>query len=104
MPHPPRWHDGRLWLLNSGTGELGWTNCGTFQPLCALPGFVRGLAFHQGFALAGLSSLRSPVLTGLPLEERLSQTSTTLKGELRSADYRTEQRQDRSQPRSARTD
>ena len=22
MPHSPRWHDGRLWLLNSGAGEL----------------------------------------------------------------------------------
>src|SRR5262249_29478043 len=23
MPHSPRLHDGRLWLLNSGTGEIG---------------------------------------------------------------------------------
>ncbi len=23
MPHSPRWHQGKLWLLNSGTGELG---------------------------------------------------------------------------------
>ncbi|WP_413443006.1 hypothetical protein [Synechococcus sp. MIT S1220] len=29
---------------------MGWNNIGTFQPLCALPGFVGGLAFHQGFA------------------------------------------------------
>ena len=45
-----RWHDGRLWLLNSATSKLGWNNSGTFQPLCALPGFVGGLALHQGFA------------------------------------------------------
>lgn len=23
MPHSPRWHDGKLWVLNAGTGELG---------------------------------------------------------------------------------
>jgi hypothetical protein len=22
MPHSPRWHEGRLWLLESGTGQL----------------------------------------------------------------------------------
>jgi uncharacterized protein (TIGR03032 family) len=71
MPHSPRWHDGKLWLLNSGTGELGWIEEGRFHSLCALPGFVRGLAFASGCAVVGLSKLRSPQFTGLPLEERL---------------------------------
>jgi uncharacterized protein (TIGR03032 family) len=71
MPHSPRWHDGKLWLLNSGTGELGWIEDGQFHSLCALPGFVRGLAFAGGCAVVGLSKLRSPQFTGLPLEERL---------------------------------
>ena len=71
MPHSPRWHDGKLWLLNSGTGELGWIQDGHFHSLCALPGFVRGLAFAGGCAVVGLSKLRSPQFTGLPLEERL---------------------------------
>ena len=71
MPHSPRWHQGKLWLLNSGTGELGWIEQERFQPLCALPGFVRGLAFAGGCAVVGLSKLRSPQFTGLPLEERL---------------------------------
>ena len=71
MPHSPRWHKGKLWLLNSGTGELGWIEQERFQPLCALPGFVRGLAFAGGCAVVGLSKLRSPQFTGLPLEERL---------------------------------
>ena len=71
MPHSPRWHDGRLWLLNSGTGELGWIEQERFRPLIALPGFVRGLAFADGCALVGLSKLRSPQFRGLPLEERL---------------------------------
>ncbi len=71
MPHSPRWHEGRLWLLNSGTGELGWIEHGRFHSLVALPGFVRGLAFAAGCAVVGLSKLRSPQFTGLPLEERL---------------------------------
>ncbi len=71
MPHSPRWHNGRLWLLNSGTGELGWIEDGHFHSLCALPGFARGLAFAGGCAVVGLSKLRSPQFTGLPLEERL---------------------------------
>lgn len=72
MPHSPRWHGGKLWLLNSGTGELGWIEDGQFHSLCALPGFVRGLAFAGGCAVVGLSKLRSPQFTGLPLEERLN--------------------------------
>jgi len=71
MPHSPRWHDGKLWLLNSGTGELGWIENGRFHSLCPVPGFVRGLAFAGGCAVVGLSKLRSPQFTGLPLEERL---------------------------------
>ena len=71
MPHSPRWCDGKLWLLNSGTGELGWIEDGQFQALCFLPGFVRGLAFAAGFAVVGLSKLRSHQFTGLPLERRL---------------------------------
>jgi len=72
MPHSPRWHNGKLWLLNSGTGELGWIENGQFRGLCCLPGFVRGLAFTAGCAVVGLSKLRSPQFTGLPLEERLN--------------------------------
>ena len=73
MPHSPRWHNGRLWLLNSGTGELGSVEQGRFNPLCALPGFTRGLAFSGNYAVVGLSKLRSPQFTGLALEQRLSQ-------------------------------
>ncbi|MBG9386531.1 TIGR03032 family protein [Caenimonas aquaedulcis] len=71
MPHSPRWHEGKLWLLNSGTGELGWIEGERFVPLCFLPGFARGLAFVGRTAVVGLSKLRSPQFTGLPLEQRL---------------------------------
>ena len=74
MPHSPRLHEGRLWLLNSGTGELGTvdTATGRFEPVCFCPGYLRGLAFHRGFAVVGMSRCREErTFSGLPLDERL---------------------------------
>lgn len=74
MPHSPRLHDGRLYVLNAGTGELGLvdTGAGRFHPLAFLPGFARGLALHRGHALVGLSLPRvNQVFAGLPLDDRL---------------------------------
>jgi uncharacterized protein (TIGR03032 family) len=75
MPHSPRLHEGRLYVLNAGTGELGLVDvqAARFHPLCFLPGFARGLAFAGGHALVGLSLPRSnAAFSGLPLEERLA--------------------------------
>lgn len=74
MPHSPRWHDGRLWLLNSGTGELGYVepDSGRFEPVCFCPGYLRGLAFHKGYALVGMSQCREEkTFSGLELDNRL---------------------------------
>ncbi|MEH2233750.1 MAG: TIGR03032 family protein [Nostoc sp.] len=71
MPHSPRWYHEKLWLLNSGTGELGYIEERQFHPITFCPGFVRGLAFWQNFAFVGLSQLRSQSFTGLTLENRL---------------------------------
>ena len=75
MPHSPRWHDGRLWVLNSGTGHLGTIDpdTGTFEPLVFCPGFVRGLAFHDGHAIVGLSLPRDGSFSGLQLDDELKQ-------------------------------
>src|SRR5688572_22956696 len=56
MPHSPRLHGGRLWLLNSGTGEFGWVDpaSGRFEPVAFCPGYARGLAFVGGRAVIGL--------------------------------------------------
>jgi len=72
MPHSPRWYKGKLWLLNSGTGELGYLEGDKFQPIIFCPGFVRGLAFWENYALVGLSKLRSANFTGLALETKLA--------------------------------
>jgi uncharacterized protein (TIGR03032 family) len=89
MPHSPRWHDGKLWLLNSGTGELGCIDGARFQPVAYCPGFVRGLAFVGGFAVVGLSRLRSTSLSGLALDERLAADQQTSECGLRVVDLRT---------------
>ena len=91
MPHSPRWHDGKLWLLNSGAGELGHLDGGRFNPVTYCPGFVRGLAFIGGHAVVGLSKLRSSSLSGLALDERLAADQQTSQCGLRVIDLRTGQ-------------
>ena len=74
MPHSPRLHDGRLWLLNSGTGEFGVVDLdsGRFEAIAFLPGFARGLAFVGGHAVIGLSLPReNRTFAGLPLDAEL---------------------------------
>jgi uncharacterized protein (TIGR03032 family) len=76
MPHSPRWHDGRLWLLESGRGSLCLVDpaSGTVDTVAELPGFTRGLAFAGGFAFVGLSQIRDSATFGeLPLTERLTE-------------------------------
>jgi uncharacterized protein (TIGR03032 family) len=70
MPHSPRLHDGRLWLLNSGAGEFGFVDlqAGRFEPVAVCPGYARGLAFAGGQAIVGLSRPRkSEAFADLPL-------------------------------------
>ncbi len=76
MPHSPRVHDGRLWLLNSGTGYLGYIDPanGKFEPVTFVPGYARGLAFHGDWAIVGLSKpRREHAFQGLPLEKTLAE-------------------------------
>ncbi len=73
MPHSPRWHDGRLWLLESGTGQLVLVDAATGkrQTVAELPGFARGLALSGPYAFVGLSKIRpTSAMDGVPLAER----------------------------------
>ena len=60
MPHSPRLHDGRLWVLDSGRGRLATVDAATgrVEPVAELPGYARGLAFAGPFAFVGLSRIR----------------------------------------------
>jgi uncharacterized protein (TIGR03032 family) len=76
MPHSPRWYQGKLWLLESGTGTIGWVDlvAGRYEPIAEVPGFTRGLDFHGNLAFIGLSQVReSAVFSGIPLTERLTE-------------------------------
>src|SRR5688572_33274519 len=57
MPHSPRWHDGQLWVLESGTGGLVLVDraTGRRETIVQLPGFTRGLAVVGPYAFVGLS-------------------------------------------------
>ena len=75
MPHSPRLHRGRLWLVQSGTGEFGHVDLATgrFEPVCFLQGFARGVAFVGEHAVIGVSRPReNRTFDGLALNERLA--------------------------------
>lgn len=73
MPHSPRLHNGKLWLLNSGAGELGYVDFASkkFVPVVFMPGFGRGLSFFGKYAFVGLSKPRYERFEGLALDQKL---------------------------------
>ena len=74
MPHSPRWYQDKLWLLNSGMGEFGYADLtrGKFEPVAFCPGYLRGLAFWENWAIVGLSKPReNKTFSGLPFNEKL---------------------------------
>jgi uncharacterized protein (TIGR03032 family) len=73
MPHSPRWQAGKLWLLESGTGQVVQVDSktGKRQNIASLPGFTRGLAIHGSYAFIGLSKIRATsAMDGVPLAQR----------------------------------
>ncbi|HKK85359.1 MAG TPA: TIGR03032 family protein [Roseovarius sp.] len=93
MPHSPRLHDGRLWILQSGTGELGHLDVATgkFEPVCFFPGFARGLVLHGDFAIVGVSLPRdkTAVFQGLALQDRLAAERISARCMIAIVDLRT---------------
>jgi uncharacterized protein (TIGR03032 family) len=76
MPHSPRWYDGRLWVLESGTGSLLLVDraTGAHDVVAQLPGFARGLAFAGPYALVGLSKIRpTSAMDGVPIAQQRDQ-------------------------------
>ena len=73
MPHSPRWHNGQLWVLESGKGTLSIVDpqTGKHEPIATLPGFTRGLDFYGSLAFIGLSQVReTAVFSDIPITEQ----------------------------------
>ena len=91
MPHSPRWYQGKLWVLNSGTGEFGYIDFGSsrFEPIVFCPGYLRGCAFVGDFAVVGLSLPRhNKTFSGLLLNDRLSEHNIAAQCGLQVIDLR----------------
>ncbi len=54
-PHSARKHKGKIWLDNSGYGQLGFIHNEKFCVVATLPGWTRGLCFHNHIAFVGVS-------------------------------------------------
>lgn len=75
MPHSPRWYRDRLWMLEAGTGFIGYVDLttGKFEQVCFCPGFLRGLSFIGDYALVGMSGVReNRTFSDLALDQNLA--------------------------------
>src|SRR4051812_21933963 len=73
MPHSPRVHGGRVWVLHSGAGQLVLIDpqSGKAEVVTELPGYTRGLALCDRFAFVGLSKIReTSTFGGMPIAQR----------------------------------
>jgi len=85
MPHSPRFHNGKLYALQSGVGEFGTIDLasGKFEPMCFLPGFARGVTFIGNHAVIGVSRPRNDkTFDGLALDDRLAKERVTAQCQL----------------------
>jgi len=70
MPHSPRWHQDKLWFLESGKGTLSWFDLATRKvtEVASVPGFTRGIQMVGDLAFIGVSKVReSATFSGLPI-------------------------------------
>lgn len=78
MPHSPRLHNGSIYFLESGNGNLVKFNLLTREKelVCYLGGFARGLALTDNYAFIGMSKIREESKTAkvLPVS-KLAQES-----------------------------
>ena len=92
MPHSPRWHNGKLWVANSGAGYLGTIDLttGEFESVVFCPGYIRGLSFIGDFAVVGLSQPRhNKTFSGLALDDELAKRDAEPRSGLQVIDLRT---------------
>jgi uncharacterized protein (TIGR03032 family) len=73
MPHSPRVTPEGIYLLDSGRGMLARVDpkSGERTDIAFCPGFLRGLAIHNGHAIATVSLPRDGAFGGLALQDEL---------------------------------
>ena len=54
-PHSARLHKGKIWVSNSGYGEVGYIDNSEFKPIYKFNGWTRGLCFVENFLFVGVS-------------------------------------------------
>jgi uncharacterized protein (TIGR03032 family) len=94
MPHSLRWYKDQLWVLNSGRGEFGRVDMdtGRFEPIAFCPGYFRGLAFHDDFAIVTVSKPRADKTFGeLPLADELTRRGAVAQCGVQVIDLKTGQ-------------
>jgi uncharacterized protein (TIGR03032 family) len=73
MPHSPRTTADGIYLLDSGRGQIARVDpkSGAKTDIAFCPGFLRGLAIHNGHAIATVSLPRDGAFSGLALQDEL---------------------------------
>jgi uncharacterized protein (TIGR03032 family) len=74
QPHSPRLHNGELYVLNSGAGEIGRIDLssGRYDCIAFVGGYGRGLSFVGDYAIFGISKPRHDgYIPNFPLHDRL---------------------------------
>lgn len=73
MPHSPRVTPDGIYLLDSGRGMLARVDpkSGAKTDIAFCPGFLRGLAIHNGHAIVTVSLPRDGAFSGLALQDEL---------------------------------
>ncbi len=74
MPHSPRLVDGRLYALDSGRGQIIEVDpqTGEKRDIAFCPGFLRGMAIHDGHAIVTVSKPRDGTFKHLSLDGELA--------------------------------
>ena len=92
MPHSPRWHNGAIYLHDSGHGTIKRVDVetGKSEDIAFCPGYLRGLDFIGDYALVGLSKPRElRTFSGLPLDDALKERKVEPRCGLYIIDLRT---------------
>ncbi|WP_157216688.1 TIGR03032 family protein [Flavisphingomonas formosensis] len=73
MPHSPRVDGGQVYALDSGRGQLIRIDpqTGARADIAFCPGFLRGMALHNGHAIVTVSKPRDGTFSGLALDGTL---------------------------------